>query len=109
LLPSYPRPSLSRTFTGFLNPGKEYNVNTNTHGEHRAMVVTGAYEDVTPMDILPMQLLKAVLCKDLDLMEGLGIYEVVEEDLALCEFVCPSKTEVQHILREGLTLMHEQS
>lgn len=109
LLPSYPRPSLSRTFTGFLTPSKEYNVNTNTHGEHRAMVLTGAYEAVTPMDILPMQLLKAILSNDLDLMEGLGIYEVVEEDLALCEFVCPSKTEVQHILREGLEIMQEQS
>ena len=109
LLPSYPRPSLSRTFTGFLSPSKEYNVNTNTHGEHRAMVMTGAYEAVTPMDILPMQLLKAILANDLDMMEGLGIYEVVEEDLALCEFVCPSKTYVQHILREGLDIMQEQS
>ncbi|HRK28266.1 MAG TPA: Na(+)-translocating NADH-quinone reductase subunit A [Chitinophagales bacterium] len=109
LLPSYPRPSLSRTFTGFLSPSKEYAVNTNTHGEHRAMVLTGAYEEVTPMDILPMQLLKAIITNNLDLMEGLGIYEVVEEDLALCEFVCPSKTDVQHILRNGLEMMREQS
>ncbi len=108
LKPSYPRPSLSRTFGAFLRPNKQYNVNTNTHGEPRAFVVTGAYEQVTPMDLYPMQLLKSVLFRDFELMEGLGIYEVVEEDLALCGFVCPSKTQVQEILREGLDYMREQ-
>ena len=84
-------------------------MNTNTHGEPRAFVSTGIYESVTPMDVYPMQLLKAILYRDFDLMEGLGIYEVVEEDLALSEFVCPSKTDVQEILREGLDYMREQA
>ena len=88
---------------------EEYPVNTNTHGEHRAFVMTGQYEQVLPMDIYPVQLLKAILYNDLDQMEGLGIYEVVEEDLALCEFVCTSKTEVQDILRQGLNDMREQT
>ncbi len=109
LLPSYPRPSISRSFLSFLKPNKQFNVNTNSHGEHRGMVVTGAFEQVTPMDIYPMQLLKAIMARDFDLMEGLGIYEVVEEDFALCEFVCPSKTDVQEILREGLDYMREQA
>ena len=109
LMPSYARPSVSRTFMSFMKPNKEYDVNTNTHGEHRGFVVTGAYEKVTPMDVLPMQLLKSILYRDFELMEGLGIYEVVEEDLALCEFICPSKTDVQEILREGLDYMREQA
>ena len=102
------RPSFSKTFPAFLKPNKAYNVSTNTHGEHRAFVVTGLYEKVTPMDIYPMQLLKSIMYGDFDQMEGLGIYEVVEEDLALCGFVCPSKTEVQAILRQGLDMMREQ-
>ena len=57
------------------------------------------------MDILPVLLLKAIIAQDIDKMEALGIYEVIEEDMALCEFVCTSKTEVQDILREGINLM----
>ncbi len=108
ILPSYARPSLSPTFPWKFMPGTEFKVNTNTHGESRAMVITGQYEKVLPMDIFPQHLLKAIIANDYDQMEGLGIYEVVEEDLALCEFVCTSKTEVQKILREGLDYMREQ-
>ncbi len=67
--------------------------------------MTGQYEKVLPMDIFPVHLLKAILVQDIDQMEQLGIYEVAEEDLALCEFVCTSKTDVQKILREGIELM----
>jgi len=67
--------------------------------------MTGLYEKVLPMDILPMQLLKAILAEDIDAMENLGIYEVAEEDFALCEFVCPSKIEIQSIIRQGIDLM----
>lgn len=110
LIPNYPRPSISKTFFGNLFGGskKEFNVNTNTHGEHRALVVSGEYEKVLPMDVFPMQLVKSILYGDLDLMEGLGIYEIIEEDLALCEFVCTSKTEVQKIVKDGIDLMIEQ-
>jgi Na+-transporting NADH:ubiquinone oxidoreductase subunit A len=68
-------------------------------------VVTGQYDQVLPMNILPVYLLKAILAKDIEKMEKLGIYEVAEEDFALCEFVCTSKIEVQQIIREGLRLM----
>ena len=105
LFPSYPRPSLSRTFPSFLFPDKEYSVNTNNHGEERAYVVTGQYEQVLPMDIHPQHLVRSIMYQDFDQMEGLGIYELVEEDVALCEFVCTSKQPVQKILREGLDLM----
>lgn len=89
----------------FLSPGKERVVDTNTHGEPRSFVQSGVFEQVTPMDILPTHLLKSILAEDIDEMEALGIYEVIEEDLALCEFVDVSKHKVQEILREGLELI----
>jgi len=89
----------------FLSPAKERVVDTNTHGEPRAFVQSGVFEQVTPMDILPTHLLKSILAEDIDEMEALGIYEVIEEDLALCEFVDVSKHKVQEILREGLDLV----
>jgi Na+-transporting NADH:ubiquinone oxidoreductase subunit A len=70
--------------------------------------MTGEYEKVVPMDIFPMQLLKAILVNDIDKMEQLGIYELDEEDLALCEFVCTSKTPVTQILRDGLKAMRKE-
>ena len=60
------------------------------------------------MDILPVHLLKAILVEDIDKMERLGIYEVLEEDLALCEFVCTTKNDVLEILRNGLDLMRKE-
>ena len=89
----------------FLNYKKEFVLDSNLHGEPRAFVQTGVFEKVTPMDILPTYLLKAIIAEDYDEMEALGIFEVIEEDLALCEFVDVSKHNVQEILREGIDLM----
>lgn len=109
LLPLEPRPSVSNSFPNFLFPNLKFKANTNTHGEKRAFVVTGQYEQVLPMDVYPQILMKAILNGDFERMEGLGIYELIEEDVALCEFVCTSKQPVQHILRQGLDMMQEQS
>ena len=109
LFPTYARPTLSPSLPISKYLKKAFNVNTNPHGEPRAYVVTGQYEKVLPMDIMPKQLIKAVMAKDLELMENLGIYEVIEEDMALCEFVCTSKINVQQVLSEGLELMAEES
>jgi len=109
LVPSYPRPSISRAFLSALFPQRSYRANSNKHGELRAFVMTGEYERVVPMDIYPQHLIKSILYQDFDRMEGLGIYEVVEEDLALCEFVCTSKQPVQKILREGLDAIRRES
>lgn len=108
LIPTYARPTMSNSLpiSKFLK--KQFVVNTNPHGEERAFVVTGQYEKVLPMDILPVHLLKAILAQDLEKMENLGIYEVIEEDMSLCEFVCTSKIDVQKILYDGLTLMEEE-
>lgn len=100
-MPGFRKFSFSRTFFSWLTPNREYRLDTNLNGGHRAFVLTGQYEKVLPMDILPMQLMKAIIVEDIDLMENLGIYEVVEEDIALCEFIDVSKTEMQSILREG--------
>jgi Na+-transporting NADH:ubiquinone oxidoreductase subunit A len=70
--------------------------------------MTGEYDKVFPMDIFPVQLIKAILVEDIDKMEQLGIYEVDEEDFALCEYVCTSKIEVQSIIRSGLDLMRKE-
>ena len=75
------------------------------NGGERAFVMSGQYEKVFPMDIYPVYLIKAILAEDVEAMENLGIYEVAEEDFALCEFVCTSKIEVQEIVRKGLNLM----
>ena len=104
--PVFNKVSTSRAMTfSWLSPKKEYDLNTNTNGEHRAFVVTGSYEEVFPLDIYPMQILKACMYKDLDEMEALGMYEVAPEDFALTEFVCVSKQPHQKIIREGLDLM----
>jgi len=104
--PVFNKISTSRAMTfSWLNPKKKYDLNTNTNGEHRAFVTTGTYEEVFPLDIYPMQILKACMYKDLDEMEALGMYEVAPEDFALTEFVCVSKQPHQKIIREGLDLM----
>ncbi|GIV38124.1 MAG: Na(+)-translocating NADH-quinone reductase subunit A [Cyclobacteriaceae bacterium] len=105
--PTFNKISLHRAFglLSFLNPKKEFVADSNTHGEPRAFVQTGVFEKVTPMDILPTYLLKAIIAEDYDEMEALGIYEVIEEDLALCEFVDVSKHNVQELVREGIDLI----
>ena len=107
--PVFNKISSTRALTfSWLNPKKEYDLDTNTNGEHRAFVVTGAYERVFPLDIYPLQLLKACMVKDLDEMENLGLYEVAPEDFALTEFICISKQPHQQIIREGLDLLLEE-
>jgi len=109
LVPVFNKISTSRALIfSWLFPNKKYNLNTNMNGEHRAFVVTGAYEEVFPLEIYPMQLLKACLYNDLDEMEALGAYEVAPEDFALTEFICTSKQPHQQIIREGLDLMIEE-
>jgi Na+-transporting NADH:ubiquinone oxidoreductase subunit A len=104
-LPGFGKYSAGRTFFSWVTPDREYNLDTNLHGGRRALVITGQYEKVFPMDIYPEHLVKAILAGEIEKMEQLGIYEVAEEDFALCEFVCTSKTEVQTIIRDGINMM----
>ncbi len=108
VLPGFGKFSLSRTFFSWLNPNKKYNLDTNMHGEERAYVVTGQYETVFPFDIFPVQLIKSIMMRDIEKMEQLGIYEVTEEDFALCEVICSSKIPVQKVVREGLNFLRAE-
>ena len=94
-LPGLNKFSFSKSFFSYLTPNRKYRLDTNFHGAERAYVMTGQYEQVFPMDIYPMQLIKACLAENIEMMENLGIYEVDEEDFALIEFIDTSKTEIQ--------------
>ena len=107
-MPRFKKFSVSRAYLSWLLPCRKYNLDTNLNGGERAFVMNDLYEKYLPMDIYPVHLVKACIANDLDKMENLGIYEVVEEDLALCEFVCPSKIEMQQILRNGINLMMKE-
>ena len=98
-------PSKYKTSFSWLFPKKKYDLDTNLNGEERAFVVTGEMEDVFPMDIFPMQLLKECMSGNIEKMENLGIYEVAPEDFALIDYSSSSKIEAQKIIREGLDLM----
>lgn len=100
--------STSHTYFSWLTPKKEYDMDTNLHGGPRAFVMSDVYSKVLPMDIFPVYLIKACMAGDIDKMEKFGIYEVIEEDLALCEYVCPSKIEIQSILSDGISLMMKE-
>ncbi|MGI6320018.1 MAG: Na(+)-translocating NADH-quinone reductase subunit A [Bacteroidales bacterium] len=103
IMPGFKKFSVSRTFFSWLTPKREYNLDTNMHGELRNFVVTGQYEKVFPWDIMPQQLIKAMMVRDYDMMQNLGILEVAEEDFALCEVICTSKNELQDIVRNSIT------
>ncbi len=105
IMPRFKKFSTSRSYFSWLTPGRRYRLDTNFNGGERAFVLNGIYERVLPMDIYPVYLLKAILAKDIDKMEQLGLYEIIEEDVALCEFIDPSKIEWQQIVRQGIDLM----
>ena len=107
--PIFNKISTTRALTfSWMFPKKKFKLNTNTNGEHRAFVVTGNYEEVFPLDIYPLQVLKACMVEDLDAMEVLGMYEVAPEDFSLTEFICVSKQPHQEIIRKGLDLMYKE-
>jgi Na+-transporting NADH:ubiquinone oxidoreductase subunit A len=85
-----------------------FNPDARLLGGRRAMIMSGQYDKVTPIDILPEFLIKAILSRDIDRMEQLGIYEIAPEDFALAEYVDTSKLELQKIVREGLDYMRKE-
>ncbi|MDE5744839.1 MAG: Na(+)-translocating NADH-quinone reductase subunit A [Paramuribaculum sp.] len=99
--------SVSRSFP-FSFFKKRFSPDARILGGRRAMIMSGEYDKVMPMDIMPEYLLKAIGAHDIDMMEKLGIYEVAPEDFALCEYVDPSKTEIQKAVREGLDWLRKE-
>lgn len=104
LAPNFNKLSFSKSYFSWLMPNKQYSLNTNMNGEDRPFVVSGQYDKLLPMDIYPVYLVKSIITNDIEKMEQLGIYEIAPEDVALCEFACTSKIEVQKIVREGLDM-----
>lgn len=100
--------SVSRSFPSHFLFGKKFRPDARLHGGRRAMIMSGEYDKVLPMDILPEYLIKAIIARDIDRMESLGIYEIAPEDVALCEYVDPSKIELQKIVREGLDYLRKE-
>jgi Na+-transporting NADH:ubiquinone oxidoreductase subunit A len=94
--------SATRAFASSLFGGRRYPLHTSQNGSPRAMVPLGLYEDVMPLDILPTQLLRALLVDDIETAEALGCLELDEEDLALCSFVDTGKHDFGPILRRNL-------
>ena len=97
--------SSTRSYFSWLLPKKRYAMDTNTHGGPRAFMMSDVYGKVLPMDLFPVHLVKACLAGNIDDMEKFGIYEVLPEDLALCEFVDPSKNDIQAIIQNGIDQM----
>lgn len=99
--------SFSRSFPGrFLH--RLFRPDARLNGGRRAMIMSGIYDRVFPMDIMPEPLVKAFISKNLEKMEALGGYEVAPEDFALAEVIDPSKLELQRIVREGLEYMRRE-
>lgn len=100
--------SVTRAFFGHLFPKRRFNMTTTTGGSDRSIMPIGNYERVMPLDILPTQLLRAIVTNDTVLAQELGCLELDEEDLALCTYVCPGKYEYGSILRENLTKIEKE-
>lgn len=101
--------SVKKTFPAFLRGlGKPFDFDARIKGGHRAMIMSGEYDKVFPFDIYPEYLLKAIMARDIEKMEQLGIYEVAPEDFALPEFVDTSKIELQKTVREGLDYLRSE-
>ena len=100
--------SIPNIYLSAFSSSKKFKFNTNTNGSPRAMVPVGMYEEVMPLDILPTQLLRAIIVGDMDTAISLGVLELDEEDLALCTYVCPGKYEYGPILRNNLTQIEKE-
>ncbi|MGB0467601.1 MAG: Na(+)-translocating NADH-quinone reductase subunit A [Pontibacterium sp.] len=109
LLPGSEKYSVLNIFTSFLSKGKKFDFTTTTNGSERAMVPVGQFEELMPMDILPTQLLRALVTGDIVTAMQLGCLELDEEDLALCTFACPGKYEYGPILRDNLARIEKEA
>lgn len=106
--PGFDKFSTTKVYASAMLPNQKYAFTTTTGGSERAMVPLGTYEKVMPLDILPTQLLRALIVRDTDQAQDLGVLELEEEDLALCTFVCPGKYEYGSLLRENLTTIERE-
>lgn len=108
IMPRTDQYSMNHSYLSWLQGKKKYALDARIKGGERKMIMSNEYNKVLPMDIHAEYLIKAILAGDIDRMEQLGIYEIAPEDLALCEFVCSSKMELQKIVRNGLDMLRAE-
>jgi Na+-transporting NADH:ubiquinone oxidoreductase subunit A len=108
LSPGFDLFSVTRIFISKIFKPERFRFTTSTYGSPRAMVPIGLYEKIMPMDILPTFLLRALIVGDVERAEQLGVLELDEEDLALCTYVCPGKTDYGPILRKNLETIEKE-
>ncbi len=108
LTPGFDAFSIFPIYLSKLFSRKRFDFSTAMNGSPRAMVPIGMYEDVMPLDILPTFLLRSLLVGDVEQAERLGALELDEEDLALCTFVCPGKTNYGPVLRANLEILEKE-
>ena len=109
VMPGVEKFSLTRLFISAFLGRKQFNMSTSTYGSPRSIITIGTYEEVMPLDILPTQLLRALVVGDFDASVELGALELDEEDIALCTFACPGKYEYGPYLRHMLTRIETES
>ena len=108
-MPGFEKFSVKRVFaSAIFNRAARFKFNTLTNGSPRSMVPIGSFESVMPMDIIPTFLLRALIVGDTDQAQSLGCLELDEEDLSLCTFVCPGKTEYGPLLRKNLIQIEKE-
>jgi Na+-transporting NADH:ubiquinone oxidoreductase subunit A len=108
----YLRPGINKhsalpIFAGGLKK-KLFNMTTSTNGSERAMVPVGGYENVTALDLLPIQLLRSLIVGDTEMAQKLGCLELDEDDVGLYTYVCVGKYEYGPILRDNLTRIEKE-
>lgn len=108
LLPGFRMHSVVNVFASKVFGEKDILFDTSLNGSFRAMVPVGTYEKVMPLDILPTHLLRALQMHDYEGAEKLGALELSEEDLSLCTYVCPGKTDYAPLLRDALTTIEKE-
>lgn len=108
LTPGSNKHSLLNIYTSSLSRGKKMNYTTSTNGSARAIVPVGLFETVMPLDILPTQLLRALVVGDIVAAQDLGCLELEEADLALCTYACSGKYEYGPVLRDVLTRIEKE-
>ena len=108
VMPGANKFSLTRLYLGAFG-NRKFNMSTSTEGSTRSIIPIGSYEQVMPLDILPTQLLRALVVSDFDASVELGVLELDEEDIALCTYACPGKYEYGPYLRQMLTRIETES
>ncbi len=108
LRPGGERFSVTRAFLSAFTRPETINFNTAIYGGNRAIFPVGSYEKVMPLDIVPVYFLKSIASGNTERAKELGCLELIEEDLALCSFVCPGKNEFGPMLRRTLTTIEEE-